>query len=207
MKAIDEKDKKYNDRCIMAVNMIANSPELIPLLKNKYTTDDVLEDALDLNPDIFKFIKDPSDRIIAKALDMDGANIQYISKERLQSIPEELILSAIESVDDTPIDFGIDFDNISEESRLDIFMQDPAKALQCGITVPEYFIINAIQKTPNIIRYVKDPTNKMKCIALNLEPNVVVYFDSLTDEMMDIIDAKYPYLKELSTYTRKGGNK
>ena len=203
----EEKDKRYNDRCIMAVDLIANNPEIIPLLKNKYTTDDVLEDALDMNPDIFKFIKDPSNRIIAKALDMDGANIQYIDKERLKTIPEELLLSAIESVDEPDASLDIDFDDISEESRIDMFVQDPVKAIQCGITVPDYFMLKEIQKSPNLIRYIKNPTNKMKCVALDLEPNVAVYFDSLTDEMMDIIDTKYPHIKELPTYTRKGDTK
>ena len=206
MKTIEEKDKKYNERCIMAVDLIANNPEIIPLLKNKYTTDDVLEDALDMNPDIFKFIKDPSNRIIAKALDMDGANIQYIDKDVVKSLPEELLLSAIDSVDDHLTSLDIDFDEISEESKLDIFVQDPVKAIQCGINVPDYFILKEIQKSPNLIRYIKNPTNKMKCVALDLEPNVAVYFDSLTDEMMDIIDSKYPHLKELPTYTRKGDN-
>jgi hypothetical protein len=207
MKSIDDKNKRYNERCILAVNMIANNPEILPLLKDKYTTDDVLEDALDINPDIFKFIKDPSNRIISKALDMDGANIQYIDRNRLNSLPEELLLAAIETVDTDISNLGINFDDLSEESRLDIFVQDPVKALQCGITIPDYFIINEIQKSPNLIRYIKNPTNKMKCVALELEPNVAVYFDSLTDEMMDIIDNKYPHLKELPTYTRKGDNK
>lgn len=207
MKSIDEKNKRYNERCILAVNMIANNPEILPLLKDKYTTDDVLEDALDINPDIFKFIKDPSNRIISKALDMDGTNIQYIDRSRLNSLPEELLLAAIETVDTDISNLGINFDDLSEESRLDIFVQDPVKALQCGITIPDYFIINEIQKSPNLIRYIKNPTNKMKCVALELEPNVAVYFDSLTDEMMDIIDNKYPHLKELPTYTRKGDNK
>lgn len=206
MKSIEEKDKKYNERCAMAVNMIVNNPEILPFLKNKYTTDDVLEDALDINPDIFKFIKDPSNRIIIKALDMDGANIQYIDRERLNNLPDEILVSAIESVDDVS-DLGVNFDDISEESRLDIFIQDPVKAIQCGINVPEYFMIKEIQKSPNLIRYIKNPTNKMKCVALDLEPNVAVYFDSLTDEMMDIIDIKYPHLKELPTYTRKGDTK
>jgi hypothetical protein len=206
MKSIEEKDKKYNERCAMAVNMIVNNPEILPFLKNKYTTDDVLEEALDINPDIFKFIKDPSNRIIIKALDMDGANIQYIDRERLNSLPDEILVSAIESVDDVS-DLGVNFDDISEESRLDIFIQDPVKAIQCGINVPEYFMIKEIQKSPNLIRYIKNPTNKMKCVALDLEPNVAVYFDSLTDEMMDIIDNKYPHLKELPTYTRKGDTK
>jgi hypothetical protein len=204
----EEKQKKYDERCRMAVDMIANNPEIIPLLKGKYTTDDVLEDALDLNPDIFKFIKEPSDRIIYKALDIDGSNIRYISKEKIKSIPEELLINAIENVDETLPTPDIDFSEMSEETRIDLFMQDPVKTIQYGIDVPEYFILKELQEYPNMIKYIKNPSNKMKCVALSSEPNIALYFDKLTDEMMDIIDEKYPHLKDtLPTYTRNKGDK
>lgn len=199
----ENKQKKYDERCRIAVDLIANNPEIIQLLKDKYTTDDVLEDALDLNPDIFKFIKEPSMRIINKALDMDGANIQYIDKATINSLSDDTIIDAIDSMDVSDIVSDIDFESMTEEMRINIFSNDPAKALQCGICVPDYFIMRELQNYPNLIRYIKNPTNRMKCIALSLDPNVAVYFDKLTDEMMDIIDDKYPYLKDsLPTYTR-----
>lgn len=186
--------------------MIANCPDMIPLLKNRYTTDDIIEDALDLNPDIFKFIVEPSDRIIMKALDIDGSNIKYIPKEKLNSIPEDVLINAIEFIDDDIPAHSIDLNNLSEESRIDIFMQDPVKAVQCGIEVPEYFLLKELQKYPSMIKYINNPTNKMKCLALSCEPNIALYFDKLTDEMMDIIDEKYPHLKDsLPTYTRNKG--
>lgn len=206
----EEKRAKYNERCRMAVDVIANNPEIIPLLKDKYTTDDVLEDALDINPDIFRHIKDPSIRLISKALDMDGSNIQFVSKDKLKSLPEEVLISAMDSTDDIEADININLNDMSEEFKMDMFVHDPVKALQCGISVPEYFIIKELEKTPNLIRHIKNPTTKMKCVALEHEPNVAVYFDKLTDEMMDIIDTKYPHLKDsLSTYTRnkEGGSK
>ena len=84
-------------------------------------------------------------------------------------------------------------------------MNDPVKALSYGIQVPDYFILQELERQPNLIKLIKNPSNKMKCVALDNDPNVALYFDSLTDEMMDIIDAKYPHLKDsLSTYTRKG---
>ena len=200
MKPITEEKRK------IAVSMIANCPDMIPLLKNRYTTDDIIEDALDLNPDIFKFIVEPSDRIIMKALDIDGSNIKYIPKEKLNSIPEDVLINAIEFIDDDIPAHSIDLNNLSEESRIDIFMQDPVKAVQCGIEVPEYFLLKELQKYPSMIKYIKNPTNKMKCLALSCEPNIALYFDKLTDEMMDIIDEKYPHLKDsLPTYTRNKG--
>ena len=198
----ESKQKKYNERCRIAVDLIANNPYILNLLKDKYTTDDILEDALELNPDIFKFIKEPSMRIILKALDMDGGNIQYLDKEVIDSLSDDVLVAAIDTMDVNTIISDIDFESMSEETRVDIFVNDPIKALQCGVTVPEYFIIKELQKSPNLIRYVKNPTNRMKYIALENDPNVAVYFDSLTDEMMDIIDGKYPHLKNLPTYTR-----
>jgi hypothetical protein len=183
--------------------MIANNPDIMQIIKGKYLTDDILEDAMDLNPDIFKYIKDPSMRLILKALDIDPSNARYINDDVVLDLPEDILVNVLESVDDANL--NIDFSGLSEESRIDIFMQDPVKALKYGIVVPDYFIIKELEVQPNLIKMVKNPSNKMKCIALENEPNVAVYFDKLTDEMMDIIDEKYPYLKDsLSTYTRNG---
>lgn len=203
METIDNsKKKKYDDRCRMAVSVIANYPDYIKLIKHKYLTDDVLEDALDLNPDIFRYIKDPSMRVVIKALDIDASNIQYIDPDLVYNIPEEVLLNVIDNID-ANLDLDMDFGKISEESRIDIFMQNPVKALKYGIQVPECFITKMLEEQPNLIKLIKNPSNMMKCIALEHEPNVAVYFDKLTDEMMDIIDKKYPYMKDsLSTYTR-----
>lgn len=204
MTTIDTKQQKYDDRCRMAVSMIANYPDFMKLIKHKYLTDDVLEDALDINPDIFRYIKEPSMRVVIKALDIDASNIQYIDPSIVYNIPEDVLLNVIDSID-INLDLDIDFNQISEESRIDIFMQNPVKALKYDIQVPECFISKILEDQPNLIKLIKNPSNRMKCIALSHEPNVVVYFDKLTDEMMDIIDEKYPYMRDsLSTYTRKG---
>ena len=123
METIDNsKQKKYDDRCRMAVSVIANYPDYMKLIKHKYLTDDVLEDALDLNPDIFRYIKDPSMRVVLKALDIDASNIQYIDPDLVYNIPEEVLLNVIDNID-ANLDLDMDFGKISEESRIDIFMQ------------------------------------------------------------------------------------
>ena len=200
---IDSKQDKYAERCKMAVNIIANNPDYMQLMKGKYLTDDVLEDALDLNPDIFRFIKDPSMRIILKALDIYGPNIKYIDDDVAKDIPEDVLINVLESID-TTLDIDVNFNGISEQSRIDLFVNDPIKALTYGINVPDYFILKELQNQPNLIKLIKNPSDKMKCTALENDPNVALYFDTLTDEMMDIIDEKYPYMKNnLPTYTRK----
>jgi hypothetical protein len=200
----DSKQRKYDERCKIAVNLIANNPEFMQLMKSKYLTDDILEDALDLNPDIFRYIKEPSMRIVLKALDIYGPNIQYIDDAIVDQIPEEVLINVLDSIDNS-LNININFSGICEESRIDLFMNDPVKALSYGIQVPDYFILQELERQPNLIKLIKNPSNKMKCVALDNDPNVALYFDSLTDEMMDIIDAKYPHLKDsLSTYTRKG---
>lgn len=193
---------KYEARCKLAVKFITEHPEIIPLLKDKYTTDDILEEALQLEPDIFKYIKNPSQRIMCVAFDIDGGNMKYVPKHRLATLPEETLMVALDSNFDAAMPC-IDVSELSDDAQMDIFTKDPVRALEYGIKVPEYYIMAEIRKTPNIIRYIPNATEEMKCEALNLEPNVALYFDELTDKMMDIIDEKYPYLAgALPNYTR-----
>lgn len=201
---VDETENpKYKAKCELAIKLITSHPEYISLIKRKYLTDDVLEEALQLEPDIFKLIKNPSDRIIDIALDLDGSNIKYLSQSKIRALSEDTLISALNSNFNEAINY-IDSDSLSEVTRVRIFLSDPITALENGIHVPESCVITAVTQTPNMIRYIPHASEEIKCAALSVEPNVALYFDKLTDKMMDIIDEKYPYLKgRLPNYTRK----
>ena len=198
----ERNSEKYKTRSNLAVKLITSHPEYIPIIKNKYLTDDILEEALQLEPDIFKFIKHPSDRLIAVALDIDGSNIKWLPQSKIRQLPEDVILSALNSNFDGTITY-INCADLTEVMRVRIFLNDPITALENGVEVPESCIITAVTQTPNMIRYIPHASEEIKCAALSVEPNVALYFDKLTDKMMDIIDEKYPYLRDrLPNYTR-----
>lgn len=198
----DERDKaKYKVRSELAIKLITSHPEYLPLIKDKYRTDDILEEALQLEPDVFRYIKNPSDKLIEVALDLDGSNIRFLSKHKIRELPEDVLIIALNSYDEA-ISY-IDCSELSELTRVKIFLNDPITALENGIEVPESCVITAVTQTPNMIRYIPHASEDIKCAALSVEPNVALYFDKLTDRMMDIIDEKYPYLRDrLPNYTR-----
>ena len=199
-------NEKFDARKRLAIKYITEYPEIIPLLKDRYLTDDILEECIRLEPDVFKYIKDPSNRLISAAFEIDGGNARYVPKNKILCLPEDTIMSAIESNYEGAMSY-IDFKYLSVEAQLDIFMKDPVRALEYGMEVPECYIMTEIRKTPNIIRYIPNATEEMKCEALRLEPNVALYFGTLSEEMMDIIDEQYPYLiNVLPNYTRKHEN-
>ena len=182
--------------------LIIEHPEFITFIKNKYLTDDILEECINENPDIFAHLKHPSDNIVNIALELDGGNLRHIHKERRDSLPLDSIRIAVDSDIDRAIDY-IEMEHLPMEMQIDIFLKRPELALTHGATIPESYLMKQIQKTPNVIKHIQNPTEEMKCLALSLEPNVALYFSQLTERMMDIIDERYPQLADaLPNYTR-----
>ena len=86
-------DKKLN----LAVTLITKNPEYIPIMKEKYLSDDVLAMCLEDEPSLFKFIPNPSLRIIKLALQLDGGNIKYIKKKIRKQLPSDYLVMAVDS--------------------------------------------------------------------------------------------------------------
>ncbi len=194
--------KKGNIKRDRLKRLIIEHPDCIAFIKNKYLTDDILEECLNDNPDIFPFIKHPTTNIINMALEMDGGNLKFIDEERRNNLPLDSIRIALDADAERAIDYVI-MEQLPIEMQIDLFLKNPVLALTHHASIPESYIIKEIYRTPNIIKYVSNPTEEMKCLALSLEPNVALYFSQLSDKMMDIIDQKYPQLiGKIPNYTR-----
>lgn len=194
--------KKEERKRKLLKELMIEHPEYICLVKNKLLTDDIIEECMNDNPDIFAYLRHPSIPIINIAFEMDGGNIANLHKDQRNNLPLDTIRIALES----DIERSIDYININElplEMRVDAFLQRPDLVLSRGADIPESYVISEIQKAPNIIKYVNNPTEEMKCLAISLDPYTALYFQELTDKMMDIIDEKYPQLTgSLPNYTR-----
>ena len=74
---------------------------------------------------------------------------------------------------------------------------------QYGVRIREDFLRDKIRENPSLIKYVVDPSDDLKCLALEQDPNIALYFDELSPKMMDVIDRKYSSLKDsLPNYKR-----
>lgn len=186
---------------------IMENPELITIIKNRYLDDDMLEKCLDSEPSVFKYIKDPSPRIIRAALIADGGNLAYIPELVRRRLPIEFFILALQSnvygsLPYIPEELLNDVmcDEIKEKLIFDV---DPEMVRQYGVKIREEFLRDKIRENPSLIKYVVDPSDDLKCLALEQDPNIALYFDELTPKMMDVIDTKYSSLKDsLPNYTR-----
>jgi len=185
---------------------IMENPRLITVIKNRYLDDDMLEKCIDAEPGVFKYIKNPSIRIIRAALIADGGNLAFIPEFRRSTLPTEFFIYALQSnlygsIRYIPED---QLEDISPEIKEKlIFDNDPEIAYKYGVNVRDEFIRDRIREDPSLIKYVIDPSDELKCLALEQDPNIALYYDELSPKMMDVIDRKYPSLRgQLPNYTR-----
>lgn len=186
---------------------IMDNPRLITIIKKRYLDDDMLEKCIDSEAGVFQYIKNPSMRIIRAAIMADGGNLAYIPEYKRNSLPVEIFIYALQSNLYGAIKYipeGILTNGLSHEIKEKlIFDNDPEIAFKYGINVRDEFLRDKIRHDPSLIKFVTEPSDELKCLALEGDPNIALYYDELSPNMMDIIDRKYPSLKgQLPNYTR-----
>lgn len=192
-----------NEKIKRTIDLILQFPECISLIKNKYITDDILEYCLLEDPTIFKYIPHPSMRIISAALEIDGGNLKHVKKKTRKVLPVEYFIKAINSNPEEALSY-VPKKYIPEDLKVEILDTHPELIKENKIKiVQDDFLKDKIKINPQYIKFITDPSEDLKCIALESDPNIALYFDELTPRMMDIIDEKYPTLKEvLPNYNR-----
>lgn len=197
-------DNVIDKKKMKAIELILQNPDSIPLIKEKYLTPDVLEYCLSEEPSIFRFIPHPSMAVINIALELDGSNLEFIKKKDRKSLPIECFIRALNSNPKEALPY-VPKKYLSEEIKASIFDSNPEVIKENSIKLGEDFLKDRIKENPQNIKYVTDPSEEIKCLALEQDPNIALYFEELTEKMMDIIDEKYPNLKDvLPNYKRKG---
>ncbi len=188
---------------MMIIDCLVDHPEYIRIIKSKYIDDDLIEDVMRKQPELFKYIKSPSLRIINVGLEIDGGNLKYVDSERVKGLPVESFGLALESNPREAVKYipkGI----LSNDLKLRIFDTDPDIFNENHINIDEQSIIPRIHEEPSLIKYIPNPSESLKCMALKEDPYVALYFDTMTPSMMDIIDEYWPqYRNNLPNYTRE----
>lgn len=187
----------------MIYDCLLDHPEYIRIIKSKYITDDLIESVMRVEPEIFQYIKHPTLRIINAALDIDGGNLKYLDEEKIASLPATSFEIAIESNPKDAIKY-IPENMLDERIKLNIFTEEPEVIRDRGIHIDEDLLVPIIVENPSLIKYVQNPSEKLKCVAIRWDVNVALYYTTLSDEMMDTIDKYWPkYRAQLPNYTRK----
>lgn len=203
MSEITSKKMPDPEKLKLAKHYIINHPGCIPLLKRKWLTDDILIMCMEEEPSIFGYIKRPTMNVIRRGLELDGGNLKHIPKKRRKRLPIDCFVLAVDSNPRDALPY-VPKAFISEELKRKLFVSDPSLIKNNDLDMMQTDFLKArIEECPADIKYIKDPSNELKCIALRSDPNTALYFDELTPEMMDIVDELYPSLKDsLPNYRR-----
>lgn len=190
----------------MVLECITEHPEYLKIIKSKYLTDDLYEQAIQIEPAVFEHIKEPSIRVINFALDIDGGFLRCLDEEKLLGLPLASFEIAIESNPEEAVKY-IPKRSLNavmtDKRKLDMFMEYPEVIRDRHIKVNEAVIREYILQNPSYIKYVENPSEALVCATLAEDPMVALYFTELTDAMMDVIDANWPQFKNsLPNYTR-----
>lgn len=169
-----------------------DNPELVLLLKNRYQTDRVWKFCIERDPSIFGKMDNPTVEIAEYALDVDGENIiPLVTKFEYIPVTKKMAFTALRSYPGAVL--YIPEDILTEEMLNMAFNAQPSLISAFSNLTYEY-LIRRIQERPSDIRFVQNPRDELIYMALERDPNLCVYFTSLTPQMINLLyDLKPEY--------------
>lgn len=184
----------YNDEFTeqKLFGLLIEDPSMILLLKNKYISDDMWKFCIEREPSLFKYMKNPSIEMCYFALEIDGHNLKYIkNKFKDIKITRKMAFLAISNCPKAI--FYVPQEILDTGLKELAFDKDPSLMKSFQFIRPDY-IEKVIENNPANVKYINNPDEDFICQALLKEPNICVYFNTLTPKMKKIIEEKYPQL-------------
>jgi len=162
-------------------------PSFIIMIKNKYLTDNMWKIAIEKEPSLFQYMKDPSEEMVLFALSEDGANIQYLEKLGIAITPK-MMYTAVHSYPGAI--FLIPKELRTAKLREFACKEDPE--LMRDLPLQPSFVRGQLRKDPTLVRFLNDPDEDQICRAIEADPNVCVYIRKFTPKIRDLIRKLYP---------------
>ena len=169
------------------LELITMDPSLIRMFKNKYLTDNIWKVAIENEPSLFQYMKDPSEEMVLFALNEDGANIQYLDALGVK-ITSKMAYTAVRNYPGAiylvPVEYRTD--------RLREFACREDPSLMKDVPLHAGFIRNQLKRDPSLVRFLKNPTEDQLIQAVKSDPNVIPYIQFFTPKLRELIRETYP---------------
>ena len=178
-------EKGYKD---FIREVIYNDPEKILLFKQKLISDDLWEIALDQDATLFRYVKNPSTRLCYYALELDGANLQYIDPDRVNS---KMVAIATRTNREAAAPY-IPKKFITEDNDIDFYAN-----FEKNTKPKDVMLLEKIRRKPNSIKDIENPSEELICEAIKGDPNIYLYYRNHTPAMKNVIEEYYPTLTSL----------
>ncbi len=169
------------------IELIANDPSIIVIFKNKFISDNMWKVAIENEPSLFQYMKQPSEEMILFALNEDGANVQYLEEMGVQMTPR-MIYTAVKSYPGAIYLIPESY----RSNRLKEFACTEDPSLMKDLSLKSHFIESRLRKDPTLVRFLDSPTEDQLCNAIRHDPNVCVYIDHYTPKIKALIKELYP---------------
>lgn len=166
--------------------ILVGNPEMIRAIRKRYITDDMWDHCIENCPELFRFRPHPSYEFCEKALQLDGANIRYVPKKLLcTELCELAVLSSPRAIHSLP--------SIYWTQRLMRLACDGDVSLigELSSLEPSY-IRHKIKAIPSAIKYLKNPSDDLIEIAIEQDPNAILYFEHISSRIRKKYQELYP---------------
>ena len=175
------------ERAIM--KLLSDDPACILLLRSKCTTDNMWKIVIQLEPNLFQYMKDPSNEMCLYALREDGSNLQYVVKNPSVKLTPEMIYTAVNNYPAAIFDVPAEMrDNAIKEFAFD---RDPT-LIKNFKNIRKEYINKKIKEDPSFIRFLNDPDEDLVCKAIENDHNYCVYVKKFTPRIKKLIETLYP---------------
>ena len=144
---------------------------------------------IQLEPNLFQYMKDPSNEMCLYALREDGSNLQYVVKNPSVKLTPEMIYTAVNNYPAAIFDVPAEMrDNAIKEFAFD---RDPT-LIKNFKNIRKEYINKKIKEDPSFIRFLNDPDEDLVCKAIENDPNYCVYVKKFTPRIKKLIETLYP---------------
>lgn len=169
------------------IEMLSVDPSAIICLKNKFITDNMWKVAIESEPSLFQYMKEPSEEMVLFALAEDGANIKYLEEMGVTMTPK-MIYTAVKNYP------GAIFliPESQRSNRLKEFACSEDPTLMKDLDLKSHYVETRLKKDPSLVRFVNHPTEEQYLDAIREDPTICVYIDELTPKMKELIKELYP---------------
>ena len=167
--------------------MLHSDPNVILMLKYKYTTDNMWKIAIEGEPSLFQHMKEPSEEMVLFALKEDGANIQYLDIMGIEMTPK-MMYTAIHNYPGAI--FMIPKELRTSHLREYACKEDPS--LMKDMPLQQSFIKRQLKKDPSLVRFLSEPTEDQICNAIKSDPTICAYIKRFTPKIKHLIKSIYP---------------
>ena len=180
-------------------NLLYNNPEAILYLKNCYQTERVWKYCIEIEPNLFASMKSPSPEMCEYALDVAGENIiTMVTKFKHIKLTKRMVYIALRTYPSAILYVPED---ILEEDMLDKAFDAQPSLIGKFTNLSYEYLLKKVREKPSIIKWIENPREELVCAALEIDPNLCVYFTTLTPQMINIIQQKKPELAEMYANT------